>query len=245
MFRVSVIIFIIHLFVFGQSIFPSWFVNPPLPQENSIYAVGYVGSYSSPKNGLQAAKEHALTQLAQYFVIYLKYDLIKLGDGRMLIDDPKFEKGYNLDIIERLKKNSVVIDSFYNQSSCFVLLGYPKTANFSLGKTILTDWGSKPEWVEDIHSDENFIYGVGIVGRYSKWTKAWRDADDLARFDIIKTLVLSVDYQRTERQDQFSATTAIIGRQESNFELKNSIIIARWYDKNTNTFYSLARAPKP
>ncbi|MCK4445736.1 MAG: hypothetical protein KAW56_01495 [Candidatus Marinimicrobia bacterium] len=106
-------------------------------------------------------------------------------------------------------------------------------------------WGSQQKWTKELPVLKKWVYGVGIVARYSSWVRAWKDADEYARFDLGKNLELEAEsIHAVKRNNKFAIESKIL-RQSYDMTLKNSVIVARWYDTKEDIYYSLCRKYKP
>lgn len=244
MHKIIVITLLFPLLLFAQRQFPAWFAQLPDANAGQILIVGYAGRYTKPIKAHDAALNNALKNLCQYHQMHLKFDLLELSDGRLQITNPLFEKGINTSLIDQFESNISVLDSLPTEEGYFVLIGYPSSGKKFNPSDPQYDWGRKPDWIDDLPRQKGYVFGLGQVARYAHWLRGWRDADDYARFDLAKSLKLETESTRKEERDNRTTKTTILRRQNVDFLLTKSNIIARWYDRKTDTYYSLCRAPR-
>lgn len=83
-----------------------------------------------------------------------------------------------------------------------------------------------------------------MVSNYSSWVRAWKDADEYARFDLGKNLKIAAHSVHATRRDNHFVIESKILRQSYNETIHDSKIAARWYDRENDTYYSLCRQPR-
>lgn len=232
------------LHICAQQQFPAWFANLPDTDNARVLVVGYVGRYTKPERAREAALQSAVRNLAQYYQMHLRFDLLELSDGRLQVTRPIFEKGFNTNLIEQFQDNVTVLDSLPTEDGYFVLVAYPKSVKKGDYHEVREEWGSAPDWIQSVPRQAGYVFGLGQVARYTHWVRAWRDADDYARFDLAKSLKMSAESISAERRDNRMVKSSVIRRQTIDFLLLKANIVARWYDLRTDTYYSLCRAPK-
>lgn len=232
------------LLLFAQRQYPAWFANLPESGSGRVLVVGYVGRYTKPERAREAAIQNAIRNLAQYFQMRLKFDLLELSDGRLMVTHPVFEKGFNTGLIEQFQDNISVLDSLPTEEGYFVLVAYPKSAKKGDYHEVREEWNKTPDWIQELPRQTGYVFGLGQVARYTHWVRAWRDADDYARFDLAKSLKLSTESISAEQRENRMVKSSVIRRQTIDFLLLKANIVARWYDPQSDTYYSLCRAPK-
>lgn len=242
---ISFIVFVIFFnFAFSQSIIPSWFENLPEACSGTMLAVGYSGRYQDKNLAKQVAVNNALRTMSKQKQIELIFEVEELADGRLRLLLPTFEEFYEESILSQISKNYKLIDSLSTEEGYFVLISYPSCEKVSLKSQGGRLWDSRPKWTKSLPRSDEYVYGMGMVGRYSSWVRAWKDADEYARFDLGKNIRVETEsIHAIERDNKFLKESKII-RQSYDMTLYDSVIVSRWYDAEKDTYYSLCRAKK-
>jgi hypothetical protein len=94
------------------------------------------------------------------------------------------------------------------------------------------DW---PEWVENYPTDENYIYGIGVV-QMTDAELAWETATDYAWEDL--AYQIGVGVKKTDTGYEFT-----INPQALNAVLTGLEVVER-YEGSKNMYYVLARYPR-
>lgn len=230
--------------IFPQQQVPEWFAQLPEAPPQQLFAVGVAGRYLRPQRARAAALQDAYRNLAKQIQVRLKFELIELSDGRLQITNPKFDLRYYDNRLGDIESNSVVLDSVITAEGYFVLIAYPAAKKPGGFRNNVRSWGSAPDWVSHIPKDKDYVYGIGMVARYGRWLRAWQDADALARFDLAKNIQVEAQSVHTSQRDNRTTIESNLMRQSLDLTLRNSIIIARWYDGKSDTYYALCRAPR-
>ena len=209
-----------------------------------MLSVGYCGKYQDKNLAKQVAINHALIIMAKQKQIRLIFEVEEFADGRLRLLNPTFEQFYEESILSRIMQDYKVLDSLSTEDGCFVLLSYPSSDRFLVKSTGGKSWGSQPRWTKELPGSKDFVYGVGIVAKYSSWVRAWKDADEYARFDLGKNIEIEAEsVHAVKRNNRFTIESKIL-RQSYDMTLKNSIIVARYYDAKEDIYYSLCRSAK-
>ncbi len=231
-----------------QTLIPSWFEELPSLGDpfgeapaGIMLSVGYSGKYQDIALAKKVAINQALKNMAKQKQIQLIFEVEELADGRLRLLNPTFEQFYEETILIQIKSNFSVIDSLLTEDGYFVLLAYPSRKELSFDLPKQKAWGSQPKWTKELPVSKKWVYGVGMVAKYSSWARAWKDADEYARFDLGKNIEIEAESIHTvQRDDRFTIESKIL-RQSYDMTLKNSIIVARWYDAKEDIYYSLCR----
>lgn len=224
---------------FSQTIIPSWFEVLPESPEGMMLAIGYSGMYQDKNLARQVAIIHALRTMAKQKQIRLIFEIEEIADGRFRLLAPTFEEFYEESILIQIMGDYKLVDSLSTEEGYFVLVAHPFSNLLSIRSSGGKSWGEEPEWTKQLPVSKEFEYGIGMVGRYSSWVRAWKDADEYARFDLGKNIRIKTESIHTvERDNRFTIESKII-RQSYDMSLHNSVIISRWYDSANDTYYSL------
>jgi hypothetical protein len=226
----------------SQTIIPEWFEGMPDSPTGTMYAVGYAGKYQNPLLARKAALYQALTNMSKQVQSHLIFEIEDMADGIFRILNPTFDLSYEALALLEIESNCSAIDSSISADGYFVLIGYPQT-KYKISAND-KEWGACPDWTVNLPSSIKYYYGVGIVSNYSSWVRAWRDADEYARFDLGKNIEIAARSAHTIQRDSRNVIESKIIRQSYDLILRNSIVISRWYDRNNDTYYSLCRQPR-
>lgn len=240
-----ILLFILFLDVssFSQTIIPGWFEELPKSPPEIQYAVGYAGKYIDQSRAREAAILQAVTNLAKQINSRLIFEIEEFSDGRFRLLNPSFQLSYEKDDIITVFSNYSTIDSSITNEGYFILIAYPDIGRLGHSGNDKT-WGAKPRWTTRLPHSGKYNYGVGMVSNYSSWVRAWRDADEYARFDLGKNVKIDArSVHAVERDNKFIIESKII-RQSYDEVFHNTVIISRWYDEENDTYYSLCRQPR-
>jgi hypothetical protein len=222
-------------------IIPFWFKETPPCPAGVFLGVGYAGRYLEASRAREGAIERALKSMAKQEQIQMIFNLREVSDDRYRLSAPQYQEVYEESIYDQIAGNYKVLDSLVTSQAYFVLLQYPTGAQVNLGAVDTTRWGIEPDWVKQHHTrfEKKDIYGVGMVSRYSSWVKAWETVDEYARFGVARSLVLQAESENwTVSWERYSVDLKQID-QSCDITLRNSAVIARWYDSVANAYYSL------
>ena len=226
------------------TIIPAWFEEMPESPAGIMLSVGYCGKYQDKSLARQAAIDHAQIIMAKQEQVRLKFELEEFADGRLRLLNPSFEQFYEESILNRIMQDYEVLDSLSTDDGYYVLLSYPSGDRLSKKSSGGKSWGHQPKWTKELPGSKNFVYGIGMVGKYSSRVRAWKDADEYARFDLGKNIRLEAEsVHAVQRDDQYIIESKII-KQSYDMSLHNSVIVSRWYDSANNIYYSLCRMHK-
>jgi hypothetical protein len=239
---VILFLFIITLSANSQTIIPEWFEKMPEAPRGTMYAVGYTGKYQNPSMARKAALYQALTNMAKQVQTHLIFEIEDIADGIFRLLNPTFDLSYEAVALLEVESGYTALDSSITTDGYFVLISYPPAKQAISAND--QEWGARPGWTINLPSSSKYYYGIGIVSNYSSWVRAWRDADEYARFDLGKNIEVAARSVHTVQRDNRNVVESKIIRQSYDLTLKNSIIIARWYDKNGDTYYALCRQPQ-
>jgi len=228
----------------SMEIVPEWFINLPESGGNSLLAVGYAGYFEDVKLAKSVALNSALINMAKQRQLRLQFRLEELADGRFRLLNPSFEIFYEGDILEEVRANFSLVDSAVTENGYFVLISHPSGGKASESSAECLPWGSKPDWTENVPVSDRWLYGVGMVARYSSPSKAWRDADDFARFDVGKNMQIETESIQYRDQGERFTRESILMKQTYDLVLKRAVIIQHWYDTEAGAYYSLCRMPR-
>ncbi|MFP4547739.1 MAG: hypothetical protein ACLFQM_06370 [Fidelibacterota bacterium] len=223
---------------------PHWFKNLPESPPGVYLATGITGKYFNMKTARDIAVHQAVKSIAKQKSVDLIFELTTKSDGRFIIGRPDFEEIYEEIYYTTIMENHKIIDSVFTHESCFYLIQYPADAKPVKVNHGLVAWGEKPGWVLQSPAAPDFHYGIGAVARYRRTTRGWQDADALSRFDLGKALFLEVETIREEIRTNNYTITKTFSEQFYNLTLKNCAVIKRWYDAETDQYYSLSHLPK-
>lgn len=227
-----------------QEHIPSWFEALPPSPAGIMYGTGYVGKYNNQRLARQDAIDHGLKNIAKQKKIRLHFKVEELSDGRFSLLNPIFQENIQEYILNQVKSDFVVVDSAITKEGYFVLLAYPSNEDIQLSSAWIKTWDPRPSWTQYLPQSDQWVYGVGIVSNYSSIIRAWKDADEYARFDLGKNLKVETESIHAIRQDNNYVIESKIYKQSYDTTLTNAIITQRWYDQKNDIYYSLCRMRK-
>ena len=223
---------------------PSWFENLPELPGNVMLATGFTGKFEDERLAKSVALNSAQINLAKQKQAQLVFQVEDVSDGRFRLLNPKFKIYYEADILKYVQANCTLIDSVATECGYFVLIACPGLERGTVEGGEAKTWGNRPAWIDKLPESDSWLYGIGIVANYQSAAKAWKDADDFARFDVGKNMLIeteSVHYR--EQNDRFIKETLLM-KQAYDLMLYNAMIVAHWYDKQDGVYYSLGRIPR-
>jgi len=230
--------------VFSQTIIPEWFEELPSPPTGTRFAVGYSGKYVDQSLAREAAISLAISNMAKQRETRLVYEIEEFADGRFRLMNPSFELSYNESTIFDIVDNYIAVDSSITNDGYFILIASPKIDARIRISSDDKEWFGKPHWANKLPISKHYNYGVGIVSNYSSWVRAWKDADEYARFDLGKNIKIEArSIHATERDNRHIIESKII-HQSYDEKITGSEIVARWYDSKNDVYYSLCRQPR-
>ena len=225
----------------AQNIIPEWFEKLPDSPKGIFYSVGYSGKYQNQSLAREVAISRALTNMAKQHQVRLIFEIEEFADGRFRLLNPSFELSYDESVLLNVSTNYSPVDSSITNDGYYILIACPSIERRLHIPSNDKTWEKQPEWTKALPDSRRYNYGVGIVSKYSSWVRAWKDADEYARFDLGKNIQIEAQSVHTAKRDNRFVVESKIIRQSYDMTLKNSIIIARWYDQKNDTYYSLCR----
>ncbi|MDO9548442.1 MAG: LPP20 family lipoprotein [Candidatus Marinimicrobia bacterium] len=229
------------IFSFSQTIIPEWFEELPTRPTGTYFAVGYSGKYIDQALAREAAISLAISNLAKQREARLVFDLEEFADGRFRLMNPSFELSYEENTVFDVHDNYIPVDSSITDECYFILIAFPKINGRIRFSSNDKAWGGRPKWTTKPPHSKQYNYGVGIVSNYSSWVRAWKDADEYARFDLGKNIKIEArSIHATKRDNQYIIESKIT-HQSFDEIIVNSEIVSRWYDEKNNIYYSLCR----
>lgn len=228
----------------AQNVIPSWFEKLPEPPAGTYFAVGYSGKYTDRSLAREAAISLAVSNLAKQLETRLVFELEEFSDGRYRLLNPSFELCYDASQISQIYENFTALDSSVSDEGYFIFIAYPAGSAYRHISTNDKEWGDRPEWTTQLPRLRKYNYGIGMVSNYASWVRAWKDADEYARFDLGKNLKVQAQSTHTTRRDSRFVIESHILRQSYDEIIRNSTIVSRWYDAEKDTYYSLCRQPR-
>ena len=225
----------------GQNLIPAWFENLPEAPAGTMLSVGFAGKYKDTTLARQVAINHALINMSKQKQIRLIFDLQELADGRLRLLAPTFEEFYEESILIEISSNFTVIDSANTDEGYFILLAYSAREKIAHLSSKIKTWGSNPDWIDELPTSKKWSYGIGIVGNYASWVRAWKEADEYARFDLCKNSQIAIESMHTQQKDDRYTIESVIFRQSYDTLLYDAVVVERWYDAEQDIYYSLCR----
>jgi len=238
------VIVLVSLFICGansQTFIPEWFEELPDSPAGVFYSVGYSGKYQNQCLAREVAISRALSNMAKQHQVRLIFEIEEYADGRFRLLNPSFDLSYDESVLLNVAANYTPIDSSITNEGYYILIACPSIERHPHIPSNDKTWGEQPKWIKTLPNSRRNNYGVGIISNYSSWVRAWKDADEYARFDLGKNIEIETEsIHAVQRDDRFIIESKIL-RQSYDMTLKNSIIVARWYDAKEDIYYSLCR----
>lgn len=228
----------------AQKVIPAWFEQLPESPPGTYFAVGYSGKYIDRSLAREAAISTAVSNLAKQLETRLVFELEEFSDGRYRLLNPSFELCYDAIRIAQIYDNFTALDSSFSDEGYFILIAYPAGSADRHVSGNDKEWSDRPKWTNQLPRSRKYNYGIGMVSNYSSWVRAWKDADEYARFDLGKNLTVQTQSTHTARRDSRFVIESHILRQSYDETIRNSTIVSRWYDAEKDTYYSLCRQPR-
>ncbi|HCK98886.1 MAG TPA: hypothetical protein DHW42_02090 [Candidatus Marinimicrobia bacterium] len=223
----------------AQIIIPEWFEKLPDSPSGFCYSVGYSGKYQNQSLARQVATSRALSNMAKQHSVRLIFEIEEFADGRFRLLNPSFELSYDESVLLDITANYTPIDSSITNEGYYILIACPSIEWRPQFPSNDKTWEKQPKWTKALPNSRHYIYGIGIVSNYSSWIRAWKDADEYARFDLGKNIEIEAEsIHAVQRDDRFTIESKIL-RLSCDIVLKQSFIVERWYDQKNDIYYSL------
>lgn len=225
----------------SQTVIPEWFEELPAPPTGTRFAVGYSGRYNNRALAREAAISTAISNMAKQRETRLVYELEEFADGRFRLMNPSFELSYNERTVFDILDNYIAVDSSITNDGYFILIASPAIETHFRISSNDRVWSGKPLWVNKLPNSNHYNYGIGIVSNYSSWVRAWKDADEYARFDLGKNMKIEARSIHAAERDNRHIIESKIIHQSYDEIITDSEIVSRWYDSKKDVYYSLCR----
>jgi len=240
--KLSIIILISATILFGKV--PSWFIETPSTPSGVYLEVGYTDNFYNRDLARQVAVFRAVTNMAKQKQLNLLFHSSSISDGRFVLGKPRFEEIYEESIFNEIMENYMIVDSIFTGKQCFYLVQYPATSKPVKVTNDLVGWGTKPNWIDTLPNNSKYVFGIGATANYVYFARGWKDTDSYARFDAGKNIFISVDNWLQDSRSNNSERTNTQSSQFYDIYIYNCNVVKRWYDKQTDMFYSLCRLPR-
>lgn len=220
--------------------YPLWFLN----QADVPYGKTAVG-YANPSFYPDSSVSYAILNGCE---TYAKQMWIKLFGGQAFWSTELGTFWMGSDFSEQFDSSAIAIaktqlkplDTLFAKNMVLVLLGNStSSANYSINRKISVKNLSPPEWTESPPKDSEYYYAVGVTPEYYYEKSSWIEAENLARRNLAKTIIIEVKaIQRLSTQFQE------FRYEELQVELNNVQTVARWRDVKNRLFFVLIRMGK-
>lgn len=220
-----------------------WFLDSNF-ENCGITAIGYskrsfMGDTAALSYALLNACQNFIRNNSMRVIGQLYYWSTEIGTALM---ETNISFWYDTSYVEKCKKETKVIDTMISENIVAVLISDTDcldVKNFKETKQI--NQFSKPNWLEKIPSDDNFIYAVGVSPEYYNEISSWLTSEN----EAIKSLAFQYYSQINALIKKEDQTGEIIKSEKTEVNLRDLRVIARWRDKEQKIFYTLIRMPKP
>ncbi|MCK4799096.1 MAG: hypothetical protein KAT05_17110 [Spirochaetes bacterium] len=134
-------------------------------------------------------------------------------------------------IVLKIKKHNMnKIWSKYNKSPLPIF-------NINIEQNIIDNY---PSWFLEQPEIKGYIFGVGFYNSSSTMQLNFKNADYMARLEIIKTIKLSVKSELNQYVEDNFELFYFFNEQSSKAHIGGIYIIKRYFDKDTKSAFSLA-----
>lgn len=239
--RFFVIVFLYVCQANSQTVIPEWFEELPDSPAGIYYSVGYSGKYQNLCLAREVATSQALSNMAKQHQVRLVFEIEEFADGRFRLSNPSFKLSYDESALLNVAENYSLVDSSITNEGYYILIACPSIEWRPCISSNDKMWGEQPKWTKELPGSKDFFYGIGMVGKYSSWVRAWKDADEYARFDLGKNIEIKAESIHAVKRDNKFIIESKILRQSYDLTLKQTLIVSRWYDQENDTYYSLCR----
>lgn len=238
------ITFLVLLFdnIYSQT-YKVWFLNSEF-ENCGITAMGFSKrSYYSDTAAFRIAFLNACENFVRnensYFIGGQAFWSTEMGTAWM---GNNFQLIYDTSRIEVIKDKLIVIDTLISENFVAVLVSDCECSLPNELKQIKTlNYFRKPTWIDQIPSDEKFIYALGISPEYYNEINSWISSEK----EAIKSLAFQFKFSINALLKKENITGEIIKEEQTEVNLKNLQVVGRWRDSNQKIFYTLIRMPKP
>jgi len=141
----------------------------------------------------------------------LVFELEEIADGRFRLLNPSFELSYDESTLLNVTENYSLVDSSITKDGYYILIAHPSIKRCLRIPSNDKAWEEQPKWTKVLLNSSRYNYGVGIVSNYSSWVRAWKDANEYARFDLVNNIKIKTrSIHTTERDNKFVIESKII-----------------------------------
>lgn len=217
--------------------YPSWFWNMPY-SDNELFAVGYSETSTyKPENSEKNAIDDGLVNLAKFLSIHIKAEIISIQN--ML--ESSIEEEVDPEIESYVNNNYTIVAKFTSPEYTYVLLKLGEKGD--LEPEISTGSENiplKPYWLSKLPEEPGYIYATGESSIYYREIESWRESEKRARVAIAYNIEARVKGLTGKLNDRIIENSIVSNTDQ---QLSNIQIIARWKDVKLNSCHVLLRMP--
>lgn len=151
----------------------------------------------------------------------------------------QYTEVYDIELGDFFQSKLKVIDSFYDTKKTIVLTGDSASCllDESLRERVNIALVPRPQWVEELPSEQKALFGVGTSEEYYYESSSWQRAEHNA----VMALARSTRSSLVSMQKRNSIESQDLFNEDVDVDLQNVRIVARWRDVKNKVFYVLAR----
>lgn len=151
----------------------------------------------------------------------------------------QYTEVYDIELGDFFQSKLKVIDSFYDTKKTIVLTGDSASCllDESLRERVNIASVPRPQWVEELPSEQKALFGVGTSEEYYYESSSWQRAEHNA----VMALARSTRSSLVSMQKRNSIESQDLFNEDVDVDLQNVRIVARWRDVKNKVFYVLAR----
>lgn len=150
-----------------------------------------------------------------------------------------YTESYDVELGDFFQSKLKVIDAFYDSKKTIVLVGDSASCALDdmIKERVRMESIPRPQWVEDLPSEQKALFGVGTSEEYYYESSSWQRAEHNA----VMALARSTRSSLVSMQKRNSIESQDLFNEDVDVDLQNVQIVARWRDVKNKVFYVLAR----
>jgi len=223
--------------------YPDWFWNMPR-SEDTLFAVGFCETSTYHiENSEQRAIDEGLANLARCVSVHIKAEGRRIGGaGGNITPDIDIQEEVFAETETFVKEHHQVVAKFISPEHTIVLLrSGEKDESTPVLSTGSTELPPEPSWVAKLPEEPGYIYATGGANLYYREIDSWRRAERIARAALAFTIEAKVKGLIQRFDDQMLSISIV----NTDVQLNNVQVVARWKSRELNTCHVLARVKEP
>jgi hypothetical protein len=226
--------------VTGQSVYPGWFLNPGLVQNNNMADACITPSYYADSSASIALQKARSNWIRDQKALIRGLNMFWATEAGTYWVHTEYEEEIDSSLI--MTANEFRVLDIYRGKKIVIVLSGDKSAtvtNPSLLKCVPFP-KEKPKWIEDVPKDDLYVYAVGAAPSYFYEPSSWDEATEHARKELARSILVKTS--ALHKNNEFEGQE----QREENVEvvMKNFQVVKRWREEKQGFFYVLARIPR-